>query len=623
MNRSRSIVLTLVSALALSSVVAVAGPAGSADAAPAARAGWKPRPATYPGTVTQQDLAIPMDDGTVLRGDLVLPAKADGTAVRKRLPVIITITAYNKSASGGSPLSGAGSDYLVQRGYAHLTVDARGTGSSEGSWAAFSRREDKDAGEIVEWAHSRKRPWSNGRIGMNGPSYMGISQLFAAGQRPKGLEAIFPQVPAADVYRDVVASGGQIDVGFIPLWLGLVTTTGVIPPAVTATDPQSGFGALIDHLGAAATFTLPLLLDAVTGGDSAYDGKFYRDRSPSRVVNRVDVPTFLIGGEFDLFQRGTPLIFENLQGRGVPTKMIIGPWDHLEGSSGADVGKAGHGSLSELQLRWFDRYVRGIKDPTLDTDIPPITYYEQGSGRWTKAQHWIGNQRAETFRLTGSAAAGGGAGALTRGDKVAAGTAYVPPVPVSGLCTRSSNQWTAGLPEAALADLPCWSDNASNDTTGVVFQTGPLDRAVRLRGPINARLYTSSASGDGMLSVSVSDVAPNGKVTRLTGGWQVVSQRALDRSRTRYLDGQVLQPFHPFTKASKKPLANGQVAPVDVEVFPTAAKIAKGHRLRIAIQSFDVVHLLPTVPDLPGTLTGLTIHNSAKYPSVLTIPGLG
>lgn len=616
MNRIRSLVVALSSTLVLSGAVVIAAPADAAGPPTTKAAAWKPRAATYPGTVTQKDLAVPMSDGTVLRGDLVLPAKADGTAVRKRFPVLVTITAYNKTVSPG------GSDFLVQRGYAQLTVDARGTGSSEGEWGAFSRREDKDAGEIVEWAHSRKRPWSNGRIGMSGPSYMGISQIFAAGARPAGLKAIFPQVPAADVYRDVVASGGQVDVGFIPLWLGLVTTTGVIPPAVAATDPQSGFGALVDHLGAAATFTLPLLLDAVAGGDSAYDGKFYRDRSPSRVIKRVNVPTFLIGGEFDLFQRGTPLLFENLQDRGVPTKMIIGPWDHLEGSSGADVGKAGHGTLSELQLRWFDRYVRGVKDPALDKDIPPVTYYEQGSGTWTKAQHWIGAQRAESFRLSGAATAGGGHGALTKG-KAADGTAYVPPVPVSGLCTRSANQWTAGLPEAALADLPCFQDNAANDQTGIVYETKPLAKATRLRGPINARLYTSSVSGDGMLSVSVSDVAPDGTVSRLSGGWQVVSQRALDKQRTRYLDGKVLQPFHPFTRASKKALGSGEIAPVDVEVFPTAAKIAKGHRLRIAIQSFDVPHLLPTLPDLPSTLTGLTIHSSAKYPSVLTIPAWG
>jgi uncharacterized protein len=593
-----------------------------AQAAPEA-AGWEPRPATYPGTVKQTDLAIPMSDGVVLRGDLELPADANGEPVDGRFPVIVTITAYNKSAgsfSGG--LTGGSPSYLVQRGYAQLTVDARGTGSSEGQWAAFSRRENKDAGEIVEWAHSRKREWSNGRVGMSGPSYLGISQIFAAGSRPRGLKAIFPQVPAADVYRDVVASGGQVDVGFIPLWLGLVTGTGAIPPAVTATDPQSGFGAFVDHLTAAATFTLPLVLDAITGGDAAYDGRFYRDRSPERVIDRVQVPTFLVGGEFDIFQRGTPLLFENLEQRDVPVKMIIGPWNHLEGSSAADIDQAGHGTLGELQLRWFDHYVRGLPDPTLDSDIPPITYYEQGSGTWTHARQWMGDQHAETFRLSGSAAAGGGIGLLTR-DKAVDGRAIVPPVPVSGLCTRSTAQWMAGLPSTALAGLPCWEDNAPNDKSGVVFQTEPLTSPLRLRGPINARLHTSSPSGDGMLSVSVSDVAPDGTVTRLTGGWQVISHRALNRQRSRYLDGKLIQPFHPFTREARKPLGTGEVAPVDVEIFPTAARLAPGHRLRIAIQAFDVPHLLAPVPDLPATLAPLTVRTGPQWPSVLTIPAVG
>ena len=606
-----------------STTPAHAVPASRAPGGLALKSGWQPRPVRYPATVTRRDLAIPMSDGTVLRGDLQLPARADGRAVNRRFPVIVTITAYNKSSDAtGSGLAGGSADYLVRRGYAQLTVDARGTGSSEGEWAAFSRREDKDAGEVVAWAHSRKRPWSNGSIGMRGPSYMGISQLFAAGARPPGLKAIFPQVPADDVYRDVVASGGQVDVGFIPLWLGLVTGAGVIPPAVAASDPQSGFGALVDHLTAAGTFTAPLMLDAMTGGKAAYDGRFYRDRSPKRVLDRVDVPTFLVGGEFDLFQRGTPLVFERLQQRGVPTKLVIGPWDHLEGSSGADLGDAGYGTLQQLQLRWFDRYVRGKADPALDSDIPPLTYFEQGSHRWTTARHWMGAQHAETFRLSGSANAGGDNGRLTRGTR-RAGTAYVPPVPVSGLCTRSTNQWTAGIPESALADLPCWSDNRANDQTGVAFETAPLKRAVRLRGPINARLYTSSRTGDGMLSVSISDVAPDGTVTRLTGGWQVVSQRQLDRRRTRYLDGRVIQPFHPFTRSSKRVLADGQVAPVDVEVFPTAARLARGHRLRISVQAYDTPHLAATAQDLPSTFAGLTLHTSRRYPSVLTIPGLG
>ena len=70
-------------------------------------------------------------------------------------PIVITITAYNKTviANGfGSTLAGADPAYLVKRGYAQLTVDARGTGSSEGSWCAFCTRENKDAAEVVTWA---------------------------------------------------------------------------------------------------------------------------------------------------------------------------------------------------------------------------------------------------------------------------------------------------------------------------------------------------------------------------------------------------------------------------------------------------------------------------------------
>lgn len=601
--------------------VGAAEPEVAAERPQAAKADWTPRPERFPRTVTQRDLAIPMRDGTVLRGDLMLPARADGRAVARRLPVIVTITAYNKTVLGsGGGLGGGDPAYLVKRGYAQLTVDARGTGSSEGVWQAFSRQEARDGKKVVEWAHSRERPWSNGRVGMRGPSYMGINQIFTAAQRPRGLRAIFPQVPAADVYRDVVASGGAIDVGFIPLWLGLVTATGVIPPATTATDPASGLGTILQHLYGAGTFTVPLMLDALLGGDAAYDGPFYRQRSPISVIRKVRVPTFLVAGQQDLFQRGTPLLFEQLQRRGVPARMIVGPWDHLQGSSGAEVGQAGHGSLAELQLRWFDRFLRRDTSTRVGR-IPPVTTYEQGTGVWRETAAWLpGNVRARSYRLSGSAVAAVRHGALTGAAAARKGRAVVPPVPVSGLCTRSANQWTAGLPRAALADLPCWQDNALNDRSGVVYETRPVARPVRISGPINARLFASSPTGDGMLAVSVSDVAPSGRVTRLTGGWQVMSLRALDRERSRYRDGKLLQPHHPFTRASKQRLAPGRVGRVDVEVFPTAATIRRGHRLRVAVQAFDVPHLLPTVPDLPSMLAPITLHSSERHPSELTVP---
>jgi len=612
-----------VTAVSLALLPGLAGVDGSARAAEtvaprAVKKHWQPRPEQYPGTATTTDLAIPMDDGVVLRGDLVRPTRADGSVVTRPLPVIITITAYNKTVlSSGGGLGGPAADYLVKRGYAQLTVDARGTGSSAGVWEAFGPRETKDYGEVVAWAH--RQPWSNGRSGMTGPSYMGIAQIFAAAARPPGLKAIFPQVPGADVYRDIVASGGQIDVSFIPLWMGLVTGTGLIPPAYAADDPASGFNALLDRLATATTFTVPLLAQAVLGADPAYDGRFYADRSPINVIDRVKVPTFLVSGEYDLFQRGTPLLFERLQKQGVPVRMITGPWDHLQGSSGADVGKAGYGPLQELWLRWFDRYVKGKKDRTLLTDIKPFTYYEQGSGRWVRTKKYVDRDlRPASYLLSGQASVGGRNGSLVL-EGAQPGTSTLPPVPVTGLCTRSANQWTAGILNAVWPESPCLEDNQLNDLGGLSFQTAPMTSALRLQGPINVRLYTSTPSGDGMYSVAVEDVAPDGTVSRLTGGWQVVSQRELDQGRSRYLKGELIQPFHPFTRESKKPVPAGAVVPVDVEVFPTGAAIRPGHRLRLSIQAFDVPHLLPPVPDL-AQIAPLTLHVSPDHPSVLTIP---
>ena len=586
------------------------------------RKAWTPRPEQYDGTAFSPDLEIPMSDGTILRGDLTRPAVMlpDGSirAVDKRLPVVVTITAYNKSALASTGLGGSTGDYLVKRGYAQLTVDARGTGSSNGQWNAFDTRENTDAGEIMEWAASQE--WSNGRTAMTGPSYMGISQLWAAAARPKGLKAIFPQVPGADVYRDVVASGGAIDVGFIPLWLGLVPATGLIPPQ---TNGSTALSIYLDHIMGAFGFTAQVIPAALLAQEPAYDGEFYEQRSVINVIDQVEVPAFFVSGEYDLFQRGTPLLFEALQERGVPTKMIIGPWDHLQASAGTGLDEAGHGTLEELQLRWFDHYVKGKRDKRLHKDIADLTYYEQGSGRWTRSKRWIDRDlRARSYHLSGSSTTALVNGSLTTGTPEA-GTADVLPVPVSGACTRSANQWTAGILNAGASQFPfpnpCFDDSRINDLTGVVFETEPMERATAFRGPINARLYTSVAgAGDGMLSVSVEDVAPDGTVSRLTGGWQVLSLAETDRRRSRKLDGKIIQPWHPFTEESQAPLEG--IEPVDVEVFPTAAKIRKGHRLRVAVQAFDVPHLLPTLPVLLGSLSVITVHTGPETPSELTVP---
>lgn len=166
-----------------------------------ATAGWQERPAQY-GVHVTEDVPVTMSDGTRLRVNVYRPAKDDGSPVEGRFPVVVTQTPYNKSGPG----LGFRNDYLVRRGYVQVVADVRGTGSSEGRWASFDGREQRDGAELVAWAHSREREWSDGRVGLWGISYGAINQLLTAAQRPPGLKALFPIVPAGDVYRDVVAS---------------------------------------------------------------------------------------------------------------------------------------------------------------------------------------------------------------------------------------------------------------------------------------------------------------------------------------------------------------------------------------------------------------------------------
>ncbi|WAL68720.1 CocE/NonD family hydrolase [Amycolatopsis cynarae] len=610
--------------LALSAMVPVAGSAAPAQAASPPAAGtttWKPRPEQWHKTVTVKDLAIPMSDGTILRGDLTFPATADGKAVTQKLPVLVTITPYNKSlpiGTNGGTLLGADvpADYFVDRGYAELWVDARGTGSSEGRWSAFSERESRDAGEVVAWAH--RQPWSDGDVGMQGGSYLGIEQLFAAEQQPPGLKAIFPTVPSADPYRDVAAAGGELDAAFLPQWFLLVSGTGAIPPAFSLREPQSALTMAVDHLAAGVGGTLPEVLSGALGGDVAYDGPYWAERKPITHIDKVRVPTFIVGGEYDIFQRGEPLLFEGIQRAGTPVKFIDGPWDHLQAGSGKEIGGAGYGSLAELELRWFDHWIKGM-DTGLD-QIAPVTYYEQGTGRWVRTDQWIASDlSAQSFQLSGSSATAVKSGGLTAGA-AAAGKSILQPLPASGLCTRSTDQWTGGLPSVVLKDLPCWNDNRLNDASGLAFDSAPVTRTLRFQGPINARLYVSTTSGDGLLSLALEDVAPDGSVHRITGGWQSVSQRALDKAKSRYLDGKLIQPWHPFLKSTKEALPPGTIAPVDVEIFPTGAAIQPGHRLRLAVEGFDIPHLAP-LPDAGVQALGpMMIYTGGDYPSSVTMP---
>jgi len=572
-------------------------------------AAWSARPAQFPKVFVERDVPIKMSDGVVLYANVVHPANAAGTAVAGRFPVLLTQTPYNKIATGLN----FEDDYLVQRGYVQVIADVRGTGSSEGAWTSFGEREQRDGYELAEWAASLKRPWSNGRVGLHGTSYGAINQIFTAAQHPKGVLAAFPIVPAGDTYRDVAVTGGQFDISFIPAWLGLVTGTSMIPPTYTPSNPAEAAKVLSQHATNVTAFQANTVAQGVVGGDPIYDGPFYRTRSPLEVIDKVRIPTFIVGGWYDLFQRGEPLLYQHLVRNHVPTRLLMGPWYHTSEAINSGLPADGVPSLDELELRWMDHYVRGVPDPTLNRDIAPVTVFRLGSGHYTRATSWPPKDVSYAPRfLTGNGLTGG---SLIANSGAASGSDVVPWVPTAGLCSRSLAQWTA-----AGTMQGCEKDQRLNDLMGVHYDM-PVTKDTLIAGPASAHLFLTTNGHDAPLTVRLEDVAPDGTSTQLTAGWNLLSMRALTMSKTIKAGSWIVEPYHPFTKSSVLPTPAGQVMELWIEINPTTAVIPAGHTLRLAIQQTDTPHLAPSIPEQMSILGNmLTILHDRAHPSAVVIP---
>lgn len=555
------------------------------------------RPAEF-DTVTSSDVPIVMSDGVTLYADVTLP-DADGP-----FPTIVTQTAYSKGILGG-----AGT--FAPRGYAEVVVDLRGTGTSEGGWDPFSERERRDGFEVFEWVVDQE--WSDGVTGGYGASYLGLTQIFSASQQPEGLAAIFPVVPVADAYRDIVLMGGLLNVGFMPLWVGLVTAISVAPNTRFATDPAGAAAAVAEHLLRVTErdSTVGLLVDVATGDeDVRFDGPFWQDRSPINHVDTVEVPTFIVGGLNDLFQRGEPLLYEALKDR-VPAKLLMGPWGHVDGSSGAGLEDAGLPALEDLALRWFDHHLMGV-DTAVDC-IPDVTQWHWGPETYRTQPDWPHPD------LTPRAFYLGDEGDLTPAPPTVDGADLLPPVPVAGICSRSTSQWLMGV----LDRTPCAQDNRVNELLERQWTSAPLEQDLTINGPLAARLWLETVGPEAVVVVRVTDVAPDGTSRELTNGLQAASLSAVDEDRSRIVDGWNLQPWHPFTAASQSPVPTGEAVPVDVEIFSTAAIVPAGRQLRISVGTADVPHAIAPLPDLAASTLSVTqVLHGPDTPSYLVLPSV-
>lgn len=609
----------------------------------------------YPRTYRYPLQFIDTAEGGKIAVYVTVPADITGQPVAGAFPAVLTQTAYRIDLGGllGSILPsqttlliGGEDKFLIRRGYVSVSVDVRGTGMSSGVSALIGEKEQAGYADTVDWIN--QQPWFDGNLGLAGTSYLGITSLLTAAQQHPSVKAVFASVPMGDPYRGTVAPGGMLNAEFINLWLTLTHTLSVSNEIARVRHPDYTDqidAATQDHVDAIDEWYLPTINNALAG-DSGYatdDGDFWAVRSPVERAKDIQVPAFIIGGSNDIFQRGVPLIYEQLKQR-VNTKLVILPGSHVGAILDAAIGNRINGGApgsEELLLRWFDHYLKGI-----DTDapnLPNVTQYVEGYGllglqRFTTATDWPHPEAtAKRYYLRGNMS-------LSKRKpyffewphKI-----HEPEAPVVSVvkaddgrtvegsvtinddskCSSSGVQWSLGI--NGLLPLPCHSDSRYVEARqdALVYETPPMLSDMYINGPMQADLWMSATNPHAALAVRIDVVGPFGKATPISTGIQSAAFRDVDTSKSRYLDGVMIQPWHPFTTASAKPLRRNKAVLVPVEIFPAAALIRAGHRLRIAISASNQVQGVWPAPWQAlanGNVT--TIYNNSKYPSSLVVP---
>jgi putative CocE/NonD family hydrolase len=604
---------------------------------------WRPGKAVY-GTASINDIALRGAHGTTIRVNEIYPTTASGKPAKGPFPVLLTMTPYGKGQGGSSspgsasePSAGAatgGADnYLAQRGYIEVVEDVRGTGDSAGSWGLFDPVQQQDAIQVLKWA--AHLPHSDGRVGTYGPSYLGIDQLLLAGAvgPHSPLKATFPMVSANDIYRDTSFMGGLLDFEFSEAYLGLTAGDDTTNPFTdTLSDPEMLFDLAAieaDHAHGLASYHAAVTENVLRGGNESYDQAYWQARNPQNVIRRVvanHIPAYLVGGEFDIFQRGEPTnyaAFQNAWDHRSPTapmrpgqrttgryQLIDGPWEHLNGSS-VDV--------DPLELEWFDTWLKHRRTGMARTPTP-LHYYDLGTGRFDETTTYPFTGATPTRLYLGSG------GTLTRRRPSGSTSDTIAWSPVGAVCNRPVDQWSMGgisIPAHSAGLLaPCADDNQQSQTGPwtVRYTSAPFSRPRAVTGPITATVYASSTTRETELVAELEDVTPSGASYPLTEGALLGSLRAVNGRRSWAAHGMTLLPYHPYTRASSHPVTPGRVTKYQIEIFPTLATISRGDRLRLTLSTTDTPHLTPLPQQLPKLAGGVyTIRHSAGAPSALTL----
>ena len=478
--------------------------------------------------------------------------------------------------------------WYVERGYAYVHLDMRGSGRSDGEYGFFDRRERRDLYEVIEWI--AQQPWSTGKIGGIGQSYYASAQWCMAAERPPHLTCIAPYDGHIDFYRGWFYQGGIYSNFAQVWWNGSVRLANRSP--YNAQHPRHLSYDLVDDLMQHPTFD-----------------DFWVSRSLDAQLAEVDIPVYSVGiwVKRDLHLSGNIRGYHLIKG---PKKLAIAGVPTLPQTLAEFASVPFH---ERVLAPFYDHYLKGEETDYLAR--PAVEYDVTGSKERASSDTWPpAAVHCESLYLT----------AGTSGTVTSLNDGLLSVKPPSGAASTSyaypDPQWAIG----PVALSPTGPDPIRRVIT---FVTEPLEQDLVLTGSPILTLFVSSTRSDANVIGKLAVQHPQTPEDRAKGlqpsaqtvskAWLRASHRALDPARS--LGGL---PYHPHDKS--EPLNPGEVYRLDIEFTPLAHHFPAGARVRLELTCADstVTDLQFTHAFTPEMVGTDTYHHGGEHRSLLSLPVL-
>lgn len=585
-------------------------------------------PPSY-GIRLEADVQVPMRDGVRLATDLYVPDGAAGP-----LPVILIRTPYDKGAYRQSLTLSPDQDYpprpvpsywaaafFAARGYVVAVQDMRGKHASAGVFFPYAASEGEDGYDTVDWLAAQ--PWSNGRIGTLGCSYLGEAQhMLAAARHPSHKASIAAAGSssrgAGGVWNFGFTRYGALELAAALSWNQRFGATGGSPPQV----------ALADTLRALHTLPVIGALRSLGATDTQFENWLIHSNEPDAdywqrqgligADARFDVPTIHINSWYDITPNATLALYDlyTRQSQSGLARahqyLIMAAATHCNFESPAPDHTVGDRPVGNATLNfpalywaWFEHWLNNQAAPAI-RDMPKVMSFAMGRGVWRTAEHWpLPNTVEQRWYLHSDGTANirlGSGQLLTVPPDIQSSDhfTYDPadPVPSVGgsICCVGPEVKSGGVDQRQVELRP----------DVLVYTSAALEHGVEVAGPVTLTLYVSSDVRDTDFVAKLVDVYPDGTA--------YIVQEGILRARWRNGFGAPVW------------MEPGQIYPITVDMEATHNYFAPGHRIRVDISSSSFPRWDRNLntggnnyDEATGIVASNAVHHSAAHPSHLTV----